>query len=85
MYFCWFYNQNFKISPIKEGHVVVTGSEAHHMGRVRRVNVSDRVELFDGMGHLATAIVTSVNDTQIGLDIERLESFLPNEKGRIIL
>ncbi|MCF7957800.1 MAG: 16S rRNA (uracil(1498)-N(3))-methyltransferase [Phycisphaerae bacterium] len=50
----------FYICPITQGDIEVTGPEIHHMTRVMRLGVSDRVELFDGHGRLAVATITAV-------------------------
>jgi len=78
-------HDRFYLRPIKDGHVEVSGHEAHHMRHVRRVAVGDKVELFDGLGRLASATVTSIGSDTIGLNIERINSSSPREKGRIIL
>jgi 16S rRNA (uracil1498-N3)-methyltransferase len=78
-------HNRYYLRPIKEGPVTVTGSEAHHMRRVRRVAKGDRVELFDGVGLLARARVTSVTDSEIGLNCEKIDLVQPRAKGRIVL
>lgn len=39
----------------------VSGEEAHHAARVKRLGPGDRVGLFDGQGHVAHAVIMSVD------------------------
>ncbi|MEY2584677.1 MAG: rRNA (uracil1498-N3)-methyltransferase [Verrucomicrobiota bacterium] len=45
----------------------LTGSEAHHAGRVLRLERGDKVVLFDGRGRELTAEITSADSAQIRL------------------
>ena len=78
-------HNRFYLRPIKDGHAEIEGHEAHHLRRVRRVAVGEAVELFDGLGRLAKAKVTSVEPNKIGLDIECIEEFQTRKNGRIII
>lgn len=46
---------------IVAGAVEVTGEEAHHAARVKRVEVGDRVELLDGKGSVGAARVVTID------------------------
>lgn len=39
------------------GTLVITGDEHHYLGRVRRARPGDRVELVDGAGRRAAAVI----------------------------
>lgn len=41
------------------GEVLITGDEAHHAVRVKRLVVGERVELLDGSGHVCTGQVSA--------------------------
>jgi 16S rRNA (uracil1498-N3)-methyltransferase len=53
--------------PPAHGQLALKGDEAHHLARVRRVNVNDVVELFDGNGMVYLAEVR-----EVGKDAARL-------------
>ncbi|CAN5872011.1 16S rRNA (uracil(1498)-N(3))-methyltransferase [soil metagenome] len=56
--------------PIVAGLVRLTGDEAHHLARVRRLGPGDRVELFDGLGRTYRAQVAEVGRDRVALRIE---------------
>jgi 16S rRNA (uracil1498-N3)-methyltransferase len=49
--------------------VVVDGSEAHYLGRVRRVSVGEMVEVFDGRGFGSLAEVVKVEKRRVELSL----------------
>ncbi len=51
------------------GDVILTGTEAHHLSRVLRKQSGDQVELFDGQGAAAQAIVESISKRDVSLDL----------------
>lgn len=75
----------FYIENITEPITVLEGSEAHHLSGVLRLGVGDSVELFDGKGNIATAIVEKVKKRSAELRIENLINKVQPKQGRIIL
>ncbi|BCX50100.1 16S ribosomal RNA methyltransferase RsmE [Haloferula helveola] len=51
------------------GASALTGAEAAHCARVMRADIGDRVEVFDGAGRSASAIVTSVSKSRVDLEL----------------
>jgi 16S rRNA (uracil1498-N3)-methyltransferase len=51
------------------GPYTLTGDEAHHLARVRRAAVGDRVELFDGRGSVYDGTVRHVARDAVALDL----------------
>jgi 16S rRNA (uracil1498-N3)-methyltransferase len=75
-----FYCENFDT-----GTVELSGEEARHLLSVMRLTAGSTVELFDGKGKLATAVVTSTGRKSAQLKVETIETFLPPTTGRIII
>lgn len=50
--------------------MILDGDEAHHLSRVSRVRVGDRVELLDGHGTISEATVLKIQKTSVELRIE---------------
>ena len=59
----------FTDMPLSPGEFVLDGSEAHHMGTVRRFAPGDRVVLFNGDGAEYPADIVAVSKKQIVLQI----------------
>lgn len=62
--------------------VTLTGSEAQHLSKVLRKQVGDSVELFDGRGWSANAIVKEVSrrEVELTLETEPTQSAIPKYK-----
>lgn len=60
-------------------------SEAHHLTCVLRRNVGDHVELFDGKGCAAKAVITTAKKRNVTVTIEHLQQNAPRQNQRIIL
>jgi 16S rRNA (uracil1498-N3)-methyltransferase len=60
----------FAETPITLDHVVLTGSEAHHLRHVMRATVGQQVTLFDGSGSEFVATVVNLGRTEAQLKIE---------------
>lgn len=43
---------------------------AHHVGRVLRMQVGERLELFDGSNHIYPAVITEATKKQISVSLE---------------
>jgi 16S rRNA (uracil1498-N3)-methyltransferase len=59
------------------GELSVTGDEHHYLARVRRARVGDEVELVDGAGARAAAIVTAITDDAAVLQVGAPERIAP--------
>jgi len=59
----------FVDEPIEGDHVLLAGSEAHHLARVMRASVGDEVTLFDGHGAEFSACVVRVAREQVELEV----------------
>lgn len=53
------------LAAVTAGEVTITGDEAHYLTRVRRVRVGEALELFDGTGRTATAIIIRLTATTV--------------------
>ncbi|TFG50561.1 MAG: 16S rRNA (uracil(1498)-N(3))-methyltransferase [Candidatus Brocadiia bacterium] len=60
----------FYCSDLNGSHVELSSEETHHLTRVRRISVGDKVELFDGRGGLATAVIRDTHAKKTTLKIE---------------
>lgn len=49
---------------------ILTGREAHHLLRVRRLRPGNLVKLIDGSGRVAKAAIVWEDGTRVGLDVE---------------
>lgn len=72
-------------SELVEGPAVeLSGTEAHHLA-VLRLKAGDKVELFDGMGRLATTVITGMRKNKVTLRVENVQrSEQPNTRRIII-
>ena len=52
------------------GELVVRGDEHHYLARVRRARVGDAVELVDGAGRRAAAVIVRIGDAETALAAE---------------
>jgi 16S rRNA (uracil1498-N3)-methyltransferase len=50
--------------------VILTGTEARHIGSVLRLKPGHKVELFDGKGNVHTAVLESMDKSRVTLAIE---------------
>ncbi len=53
--------------------IVIDGSEGHHGVSVRRVNVGERVEVVDGSGLRASAVVTAVQKRSFAVTLDAVQ------------
>lgn len=63
----------FHDGPLAPGPVVLTGPDAHHLGRVLRAGPGSRVTLFNGDGSESAAVVTAVGKRFVELDVTAVE------------
>ncbi len=58
----------YYLPPQSWSDAILTGDEAHHCAQVMRQKVGDTIEIFDGVGHAATACITSLSKQLISFD-----------------
>jgi 16S rRNA (uracil1498-N3)-methyltransferase len=64
-------SERFYVTPLRPGETVeLTGAEAHHLARVRRIRGGTRVQLFDGSGTECSAIVREIAHQSVTLTVE---------------
>jgi 16S rRNA (uracil1498-N3)-methyltransferase len=62
---------------LRAGELAVTGDEHHYLGRVRRARVGDAVEILDGAGHRAAALIVRISDAETVLAVSAPEAIVP--------
>ncbi len=62
------------VSPLAVGDVIVRGDEHHYLSRVRRARAGDTLELVDGAGQRASAVITKIADAETTLRVEAVET-----------
>jgi 16S rRNA (uracil1498-N3)-methyltransferase len=67
--------------PVSE----LSGTEAYHLVSVLRMRQGEKVELFDGRGTLASAVIRETGKRRVVLEIEKLETSEPPNLRRIII
>jgi len=75
----------FYCELIREGLVRLTPDQAHHLGNVLRLSTGERVELFDGNGTLAQAVITDITRKAVTLQVEKIHSEPARTSGRIVI
>ena len=75
----------FYCRPINQPLTVLTGGEAHHAAAVLRHKRGDLVELFDGAGSIATAVIQAIENRQVTLQIEEIVQNPRPEKPEVVL
>ena len=74
----------FYCDSLTGSKVELEGTEAHHLA-VLRLGPCAQVELFDGSGALATAIISGIRKNIVSLDIESVRRTDPPKSRRIII
>jgi 16S rRNA (uracil1498-N3)-methyltransferase len=64
----YFYSTN-----IKESTIHLSKEESHHAARVLRLNVGDKVGVFDGLGTIYTCSISTLTKSECILSIEKAE------------
>ena len=59
------------------GELVVRGDEHHYLARVRRARTGDAVELVDGAGRRASAVIAKISETETQLQVATPEAIVP--------
>jgi 16S rRNA (uracil1498-N3)-methyltransferase len=60
--------------PLELGDALLEGAEAHHLAHVRRLEVGERVTLFNGDGKAYGALIESIRKRSVRLCVERIET-----------
>jgi 16S rRNA (uracil1498-N3)-methyltransferase len=60
-------------------------TEAHHLAKVLRMKAGEKVELFDGEGTVAVAVIREIAKRKVTLKIEQVHRYPPRTTGRIII
>jgi len=63
-----FYAENFQNAKAQ-----LTLDEAHHALKVMRLNIGDKVEVFDGKGNTAIAIISATSKREVELDLTEIK------------
>lgn len=58
------------------GVLRIRGDEHHYLGRVRRARPGDRVELVDGAGRRAAAVIARIGETETELTVDAPEAIV---------
>ena len=74
----------FYSDSIDGPRVELEGTEAHHLA-VLRLNAGDKVELFDGLGGLATAVISGIRKNIVTLEIDGIRRSEMPKSRRIII
>ena len=72
-------------NPISQDVVSIDGIELHHFMKVRRLNIGDTVELFDGNGTIASAVITEMTKASAKLKIQQRRTQSQRKSGRVII
>lgn len=75
----------FYCEKITEPVAELTGSEAHHLASVLRLQKGQRVELFDGRGTVCVAAIKTIADKKIIFDVVSLQTITQRTTGRIVI
>ena len=62
--------------------LVLTGTEAHHARNVLRLDVGDKIVVFDGRGHEVTGEISSADSSEIRLRKLHQAKTPPSEERR---
>lgn len=68
-----------------EGQVQLKPDQAHHLANVLRLTAGECVELFDGMGTVAQAVITERKRKTVKLDVEDIQTVPARTTGRVII
>ena len=75
----------FHCDNITEPVTELSGSEAHHLASVCRLGKAESVELFDGAGTLATAVVEKATSKSVLLKVVNLEKTKKPDKPEVVI
>jgi 16S rRNA (uracil1498-N3)-methyltransferase len=72
-------------NAVKNGFIDVSGKEAHHIVRVMRLCVGDKITTFDGTGREYSGIIRGIRPKSISIEITGSRDSPPDKLFRIIL
>lgn len=75
----------FYCEQIDTPEIVLSKDESRHISSVLRLNPAEEVELFDGKGKLAEAIIKSIGKKNVEMKVTKLQHFPPIQNKRIII
>jgi len=75
----------FYIDNINEPQTILTGTEAHHLSAVMRLDTHEQIELFDGRGALAIATITKASNRKVTLEVNNIELHDKSKKQNIAI
>lgn len=75
----------FYCERLQKPTVELVGSEAHHLHNVYRLKTGDEVELFDGAGTLATALIEKATSKSVLLKIADLEKIEKPDEPEVVI
>ncbi len=61
------------VCPLAIGDVIVRGDEHHYLSRVRRARAGDAVELVDGAGKRAAAVIATIGEAETVMRVAAIE------------
>jgi 16S rRNA (uracil1498-N3)-methyltransferase len=59
--------------------------QAHHLANVLRLAAGEHVELFDGKGTLAQAVITDIKRKAVTLEVEDIRTEVARTAGRVVI
>ena len=77
--------RRFYCEKITQPQTLLSGAEAHHLASVLRLQKGCSVELFDGKGSVASAIIEDFRNRQVLLTVVEQKTFPQRTAGRIII
>ena len=77
--------RRFYCETITKPVCVLSGSEARHLASVLRLKKGEQVELFDGRGVVADAVIKDIAGKKVILDILNIQTIEQRTHGRIII
>ena len=75
----------FYCESLEESGVELVGGESHHLCNVCRLKVGSEVELFDGAGTLATAVIEKATGKSVLLKVVDLERIKRPDKPEVVI
>ena len=75
----------FYCSTIPQNTVRIDGEQFRHLVKVLRLVAGDEVELFNGVGLTASAVITEINKASVQLKIRQIQTQKPRGTGRIVI
>ncbi len=77
--------KRFFCENIKKGKNLLSQQESHHLKNVMRLKPNDNIEIFDGKGNFAKAVVTDLTRKTVSIEAFELQNIPCRKKSRIVL